>query len=238
MMRAAGGLLFLKLALGQTAAPAFDAASVKPTDANDHGTRRISPGRFTLTATPLRGFITRAYGLRGEQIVGGPAWIESDLWSIAAEAEGQPGEAQMNLMLRTLLEDRFKLKVRRETREVNLYALRVAKGGPKLKESSDGDGERYLRIYPPKDNLSTMDGHRAPIAYLVDRLWSLLRRPVMDQTGLKGEYDLKIEWADDDHREAGPDLLGAVQTLGLKLEPGKGPLEVLVVERAEKPGAN
>ncbi len=226
------------IAMAQTPGqPAFDAVSVKPTEANDHGRRAISPGRFELTATTLGGFIRRAYGVRVDQLTGGPSWMETDLWSVFAEADGKPNEAQMNLMLQAALADRFQLRVHRETREANVYALVAAQGQTRLAPSrTDSEPDRYLRVYSQPPNGTVLDGHRARIADLMERLQTLLHQPVIDRTGLPGEYDFKLEFSGESGPERTSSIIGAIRAqLGLKLEITKGPVELLVVDHAEKP---
>jgi uncharacterized protein (TIGR03435 family) len=228
-----------------TAPPAFEVASVKPVGAESGRGRdfRVYPGgRLSITNLPLKLILQEAYSVKQYQLSGGPAWIETDRFDIEAKAEGEPSRAQMMTMLQTLLADRFALKVHRESREGNVYALVVAKGGPKLKESTAQ--ESFIRLYrntpvelPGVDY--TLGGQKASMALFADRLNEQLHRPVLDRTGLTGEYDFKVRYATDDNPETGPPLLVAIQEqLGLKLESTKGLIETLVIDHVEKPSGN
>jgi uncharacterized protein (TIGR03435 family) len=148
----------------------------------------------------------------------------------------------MLAMLQALLADRFQLKVHREQREGNVYALVVAKGGHKLKPPT-GDGSHIgLYRYDPADQPGmhyALVGNRASLALIATHLGQQLRYPVIDRTGIEGEFDFKVDYAIDDNPDSGSSLPVAVQQqLGLKLEAAKGPVETLVVDHAEKPSAN
>jgi uncharacterized protein (TIGR03435 family) len=123
----------------------FEVASIKPAadfspGFGGTGFSRISPGgRLTIEMSPVAVLISSAYGLRNYQILGGPDWINTARFNIEAKAEENTSYDETNLMMRSLLEDRFKLKSHRESREFPLYQLVVAKGGPKIKLSADQD---------------------------------------------------------------------------------------------------
>ena len=187
--------------------------------------------------------IQEAYGVKRYQLSGGPAWLHADLFDIEAKAEGDPSRDQMMDMLQTLLADRFQLKVHRETREDNVYALVVAKGGPKLTPSTADKFRIALHRNTPVDQEGvdyTIAGQKATAGQIAERLGDmLLGRPVLDRTGIKGEFDFKVRYATDDNPDTGPSIFAAVQEqLGLKLEAAKGPIEILVIDQAEKPSGN
>jgi uncharacterized protein (TIGR03435 family) len=262
------------------AQPTFDAASVKPAPPPDgRGGRRVgmtggpgtdTPGRINFENIGLGAVIGKAYNVKYYQIAG-PGWFESERFNIIATAPPGTTQEQFRLMLQNLLADRFKLALHKETREMAIYSLGVAKNGPKLKKATpnpppdandtadaaptggvgklaaDADGYPALRAGMTMAVMSTPAGPRARLAnkghmeWLVGMLSGQLGRPVIDATGLTGEYDISLYWvpqrpdsiATDD--PSGPDLIAALQQqLGLKLEPKKGPIEVLVVDRAEK----
>ena len=119
------------------ATPKFEVVSIKPTGSRGGGSMRPSPGRLTASA-PLRVLMEAAYHVQPFQIVGGPEWIRSDQYEIDARATGNPGNAQIFLMLRSLLADRFQLRFHRESREMSVYALLPARGGLKLPPPRDG----------------------------------------------------------------------------------------------------
>jgi uncharacterized protein (TIGR03435 family) len=147
-------------------------------------------------------------------------------------------------MLRPVLADRFHVAFHWETKQLPRYVLVVGKGGSKLKEVK-ADGEPALDVR----NRRIINSHRAPVSQLVEVLSWVMTRVVVDQTGLKGVYDFKLEWTPDDLQfsepgaapgsDSGNSIFASIQEqLGLKLEPQKGPVEILVVERAEKATEN
>jgi uncharacterized protein (TIGR03435 family) len=244
------GILWAALALlpqampGQTGAarPAFEVATVKLPDPNNRVLDfRVMPGgRLTVTNQPLRILIQQAYDLKPYQISGGAAWMSSDRFDINAKAEGEPTRPQMMAMLQTLLEDRFHLQVHRETKEGDVFLLVVAKNGPKLKPTVETKTFVGLsRNTPPElPGVSySIGGKKASVALMAERLADMaLRRPVLDRTGIQGEFDFKLDYAIDDNPETGPSIFAAIQEqLGLKLEAGKGPVEMIVIDRAQKP---
>jgi uncharacterized protein (TIGR03435 family) len=237
---------FLTAAFAQTAAPpAFEVASVKAADPNARSLDlRVSPGgRLTVTNLTLKAMVRWAYGVKNYQLAGGPSWWDTDRFDVAAKAEGEATREQVMAMLQTLLADRFRLKARRETREGNVYALVVGKNGPKLTKSTSD--EFYIRLYrnTPTDQVGvdyTIGGQKATMAQFADRLSEIgVQRPVLDRTGIQGEFDFKLRYATNDDPETGPSIFAAIQEqMGLKLEAAKGPVEMLVIESAEKPAGN
>jgi uncharacterized protein (TIGR03435 family) len=292
---AAGALL----AQSQQAPLAFEVASVKPAPApsrNGPGPLRggpgtDSPGQLTGIAT-LKVLLERAY-LMKEYQVSGPAWMDTERYQIAAKIPAGATREQVPAMLRALLAERFHLVVRRETRQLPFYALLVAKGGPKFREthplgaeddSSAGTaadmpensklatGPDGLPELPPGANLRRSmsmvfagpDGIRTKLwarqetmQQLADRLGSQLNRPVIDMTELPGQYDFTFAWSietaggviprtnpppdriEQSSTPVGTDLglslSAAVEAqLGLKLERRTGPVDVLIVDRADR----
>jgi uncharacterized protein (TIGR03435 family) len=228
-----------------TSAPQFEVASVR-LHASNEPTRigvRISGNRVSGIAS-LKQFILTAYDLQPYQVVGGPNWIDLDRYELAAKV---PGESNVSLeqarpYLQALLADRFELKAHRETKDIPVYALVVAKNGLKLKESAaDGTSQTSL----PSVQASTMHvtTGKATMERLAKILSSYAGRPVKDDTGLMGSYQINLEWTPDsvapDSAAEAPLLVTAVQEqLGLRLEPRKAPMEVLVIDHAEKPSGN
>ena len=216
------------------ATASFEVASIKVSDPSHVGAQVFlpGPGRFTALTATLKDLIQFAYNIRPSQISGGPHWCESEAYDITAKTAGAPSSDQLHAMMRTLLEDRFQLKIRRETRELPVYFLVVTKRGPALPEAAAagrgvGLQKRQLaRLWCRFGTLAkVLSGH-------VDRL-------VIDQTGLKGFYNFALEWTADDSDPAGTSLLQALQEqLGLKLEAAKSPVEVLAIDRAERPSQN
>lgn len=226
--------------------PSFAVATIKPHEPNerDRGVW-VQGDHFDFSAASVEKLMKWAYSVHAQQIVGGPAWVRQDRYDINGrpDLEGEPNLAQQQEMIEKLLADRFGLKFHREMRELPVYAIRVAKGGPKLSPAA------HLERKPIEQSDSRGDSDRvhnyesAPISYLimVEQLWS--DRPLVDQTGLKGTYDFKLEYdADEAHNgdpNAPPDIFTAVQQeLGLKFERAKAPVEVFIIDHIERPSAN
>ena len=251
-------------------APKFEVASIKLTGNSEGGSMRPWPGRLTATA-PLRALIEAAYHVQPFQIVDGPAWIRSEQYEIDARATGNPDNAQIFLMLRSLLEDRFQLRIHRESREMPVYALVPARGGLKLSPPRDGscvEGEvpppglgdpapppRCGGMNVPLEAGSWhMRGGKVPMTEFVRVLSLGLGRTVTDQAGFSGVFDVDLEFRLDDTtvgwfgsppppgafptETASPSIFSAIQQLGLRLDSTKGPVEVLVIDHAERPSAN
>jgi uncharacterized protein (TIGR03435 family) len=203
-------------------------------------------------------------------IKGGPAWIRSALYNITAKAENNPSmEIMQGPMLRSLLEDRFKLKLHRETEEVPVYALTLPKDASKLKTFQEGtcapapstfpwpelpSGQQYCKVMvgvrPP-----AITAQGSTLAEFSHLLSLVLDRPVIDKTGLSTKFDLHLEFAIDQSTprfqiggdlarmaQAGSDsaasIFTAVQQLGLKLVPARGPREIIVIDSIQRPSAN
>jgi len=164
----------------------------------------------------------------------------------------RPNHEEQMSMLRSLLSDRFKLTFHREQKEFSIYALTVGKGGPKLKQTApDSDVPPTVGpgvVYPQRIVLPARNATMGEFASLLQR--AILDRPVVDKTGLAGRYDFDLEWAPDESQFGGDvptasaeaasaPLFGAIQEqLGLKLEAARGPVEALVVDKAERPSVD
>lgn len=223
------------------AAPRFDAAVVKPAApeeaASGNSGMASRHGRLTAYNVTLKRCIIGAYHVGPGQIVGGPGWMDSDRFHIEAEAAEPTNDlAVLDAMTRALLEDRFQLKVHRETKDMQALVLEVAKGGPRLQQAAGGDavtdaGQGSLRLKNTK------------MAGLAERLSRVTGLPVVNQTGIDGIFDMTLTWTPTGETPAGggapPDLPTAIrEQLGLRLQSRKAPVEVLVVDRAERPTAN
>ena len=227
----------------------FDVASVKPAKA---GTRGYSvqplPGRLTASNATLKILIAEAYHIYDFQISGGPKWLDAERYDLEGKLSGDAHltHSQLRGMLQKLLAERFSLAIHRESKNLPVYVLEVAKGGPKFQKSQDPEGQPYFRVFQRRQ----ITAQRAPMAWLMETLSPFLGRPVLDKTGLDGAYDYKLEWTPDaiqvSSEENGgpsdpnvPSLTSALQEqLGLKLQAQKGPVEILVIDRAEKATAN
>jgi uncharacterized protein (TIGR03435 family) len=245
------GVLYALPSRGQSqteAAPrAFEAASIKPTQGGR--TRSIEPGRITYLDTALGEFITMAYGLKRYQ-VSGPDWImnadRSGRYDLVATTGSPVSADEIKRMLGPLLVERFHLAFHRETRELPVFALVVAKGGPKFKQPGDGGGA----LPPTPDGTGGFSYKNWSMATLVDWLSVLpsVGRPVIDRTGIEGRYsfnanlfdlpkdasplDMKVAIGRSD---AGDVLFSTLpEQLGLKLESQKAPIEILLVDHADK----
>lgn len=240
------GILSVATSHGQTPATrtvprSFDVASIKPNSTGGDARRATaSPGGlFTATNVNLKLLISRAFGVPEAQIEGGPDWIETEKYDVSARA-GTPLEMtreELQPCLQALLADRFKLKFHRATKEGAVYSLVVAKNGSKLKEHSGGGNSGIGASSSSKR--AEIAGTKTTMARLAEYLSAQAGRPVIDNTGLKGEFDFRVEWSTDDTGASGPSIFTALQEqLGLKLNATKGPLEKIVIDGAEKASSN
>ena len=240
-MRLAIILLNLSIAYAQPAEKplAFEVASVKPADpsARRSPLQILPGGRLTANNTPLRAIILRAYEIKPFQLIGGPAWLD-DRFAIQAQAPaGTWGDDQVRVMLQNLLAERFQLTVHRAMKDLPVYALVVAKGGIKFKESTDENAREFVsfRIGEIIATRSTIGAFCAGVSA------GLIDRPVIDETNLTGSYDFRIHYDPDlPGRESNdPSIVTALQEqLGLKLEPKTRAFDMLVIDRVERPTAN
>ena len=225
---------------GQPARPSFEAVSIKP---NNLGGGEVhehdSPGRLNARMTTSH-LIQQAFALKDFQLLGGPAWLRNNNYDFVATT-GAPIKLSGKVLepyLQSLLAARFQLKYHRETKELPVYSLVTAKSGPKLKTHTGGGGEN-MDENGGKDRES-MTATKLSMAGLADFLARQLNLPVIDNTGIDGEFDLKLDWSPDQiSASSGPSIFTAVQEqLGLRLESTKGPVEILVVDSIEKPSEN
>jgi uncharacterized protein (TIGR03435 family) len=227
------GLLIACLASAQS----FEVATLKlspPPQGNDIniniGTARN--GRLTLTNATLGDCLKFAYGLVSDAQLSGPDWVSSgDIrFDIDGRAPVDTPRDQLLLMLRTLLTERLKLREHPEARAVSFLALVIGKGGPKF-STSKPDAEARSHNMTFGGRISGVQLTMSTLAVLLSRFE---RQTIVDRTGLRGSYDLKLEWALSPGAD-GPSIYTALQEqLGLRLESRKGPLDVLVVDHAEK----
>jgi uncharacterized protein (TIGR03435 family) len=221
-----------------TARPEFEVASIKPHPPSEGPpgiSMIIEHGRLTFTAVTVRACIRKAYGLKIYPPSRGPDALSTDRYDIVAKAPGDATEEQTVLMLRALLEERFKLAVHRETRELPIYALVVGKNGPKFREAPADGTETQI----DSGGGHQIRAHHASMKLLASALSEHID-PVVDATGLTGLFDFNLDFTLDESLSAtGISLFEAVQQqLGLKLEARKGPVEVVVIDHVEKPSAN
>lgn len=244
----------------------FEAASVKPARPDNppgQGVSRAPGGRFTAVNAPLRFLILYAYQLQGYQLISAPDWIVNERFDIVAKMDGDPpsivtaGPDPMRLATQALLADRFGLVIRRETRELDIYALTIAKStaqlGRALKPSPEDCSAMAARARataptpsadgtPPFICGQSLGPGRIrfggyPLSLFANGLSQIVGRTVVDRTGLSGNWAFELTYAAEPSPDSdAPSLFTAIQEqLGLKLEPATGPVDVLVVDRVQRP---
>jgi uncharacterized protein (TIGR03435 family) len=240
--------------------PVFDVAAIHQNISDQSGHSHIVSssidGDFKTINLSLRALIRWAFEMPETRILGGPSWIDTTKFDIDAKADGSvdaqlhllssdAGRWQKERMVQALLADRFKLVTHGETRELPIYALVVAKGGP-----------RFGAIQANGTTINSGNGHievqaSNSVSVFAEELARVAGRVVVDKTGIQGRYDLMLKWTPDDSPTAGlngstaaadasgPSIFTALQEqLGLKLEPQKGPVQVLVIDHIEMPSEN
>lgn len=243
-------ILCLIVCAVSASAQQFEVASIKTVETNS-GSSGINTGHGRLDATnvTLQRCIIGAWGVGPNQIVGGPAWLTTDRFQISAKAaEPVDDDAVLNLMLRRLLADRFQLALHTETRTMQAYLLEVAKGGPnpaKLRKTAEPVPAGASTTTNGSNTQTSIDARQTSMDLFARVLARELRLPVVDRTGLSGDFDFKLSWTPDRIRAAAPadsdlpTIFTALQDqLGLRLRAEKAPIEVLVIDRAEKPSGN
>ena len=257
-------------AMAADAIPKFDVVTVKPSDPDRPGKGFTIRGRHVMTInTNLNDLITFAYGLHAKQIIGGPDWFGTEKFDIdgVPDVEGRPNTKQMKLLIQSALTDRFKLTFHHDQKELPVYALTVAKNGPKLTPTIHQPNDPVNFTYR---NLGVLNVTNATMKDFCDGMQgSAMDKPVVDHTGLAGRYDFTLNWTPDDSQfiqmgvprrpppqagtgagtgapatpaddpNAPPALSTAMQEqLGLKFESVKAPADVFVIDHVEKPSAN
>jgi uncharacterized protein (TIGR03435 family) len=244
-MRALLLLTLAAAAAGQT----FDVASMKPAAppiGRPRGNKVLAEG-VDFQAASLKFLITFAYNVKDYQVVG-PAWLTDSRWELVAKSAAPATHDEIAARMRSLLADRFRLQTHTETRDYAGLSLVAAKGGPRLKPAAPGDGAPVS----PTSTFRWGGGGiiRAPrmsMDALADRIATLLGRPVFDDTGIPGDYDLSIEYAPGEsiqqinaagapppNANPGVSIFTSIQELGLKLEPRKVQLPTVVIDHIEK----
>lgn len=261
-------------------AQSFEVASLKPGAPPGSGVRvglsrggpkSLDPGHFSCQNCTLMMLVTDAFNVRASQ-VSGPAWMTAERFDITAKIPLGSTEEQVLVMEQNLLAERFKMTFHREQKEMSVYELVVGKGGPKFKEASKDAAVKSNDEILPKDKNDlpvgyerTIHGYRMlmksgqvkihadgeSMQELASSLWSVAGRPVLDRTGLTGEYEFDLTFAAEipgtrpasppssvasaPEGDAGPSLFSAVQEqLGLRLESKKGPVDSIVIDHLEK----
>ena len=234
------------LARAQTSSPVFEVATIKPAAPSSDGHTHINyppDNTFSASNITLLALMQWAYNIPENQILAGPPWLASTRFDIQAKADpdlinslrADPDHELKRHMVQALFADRFHLQLHQETRILPAYDLVVAKGGSKLQPSqangkSIGVGRNHFNA----------QGLTMPL--IAEELSQIIGRVVVDKTGLTDSYDLKLEWTPDDAPatdSSAPSLFTAIQEqLGLKLEPAKEPVPVLVIDHVDPPTPN
>jgi uncharacterized protein (TIGR03435 family) len=243
----------------------FEVAAIKLNQSGSGNSNSdTDKGLFTATNESLKNLMQwEAYDIPASRILGGPKWLDSTRFDIEAKMDEatatqlkaldrQQSRIESMAMFQQLLADRFKLAVHWETRELPVYALAVAKNGAKLQAAKDASGNSGTSV-SSHDSAVQFKATGQTLEQLAQSLSSTatqeLGREVIDKTGIQGKYDFALNWTrdsgatapapDGSAKETSPSIFTAIQEqLGLKLEPSKGPVRVLVVDHAEMPSAN
>jgi uncharacterized protein (TIGR03435 family) len=251
--------------------PKYEVCTIKPTKSDEGRTMFMyTPDGISMTGVPAQMLLREAFGgVEDDRIIGAPNWVKSDRFDVQAKVDGADAPMlqkltfdQRRMTLLPLLEDRFKLKFHHEMRELPVYALVKAKGGPKLKESkpddpavNGGHGQQMLHM-----GRGDFEAEGTRVEFLIHALSQQVGRTIVDKTGLAGNYDFTLKWTPDDAPRAmaggepggppgiqgapppdtsGPSLFTALEEqLGLKLESQKGPVDVIVIDHLEMPSEN
>ena len=254
-----------------TPAPSFDAATIKPHSPEAKSSWlgiRNAPDGVNATATDLQSLIRYAYGLRIDQVSGGPDWAKSDQFDVQAKMSEADSAAMQKLtsaeatalrqrMMQALLAERFRLKVHSELKQAPIFELVVAKASPKLKDAAtdtsdnlhkDKDGKPLTGMFSTGDITVAQGQSMKSLALVLSGPFAGVGRPVVDKTGLTGSYNFTLNWsAQPAHLVNGvattpsddaPSIFTALQEVGLKLQPATGPIDIIVIDHAEHPTAN
>ncbi len=236
--------------------PSFEVATIKPSKPDDQRKAFVVRGnRFQIINQPLVQILCFAYDVQAKQLIGLPPWAETDKFDIDAkpDGEGAPSSKQWKIMIQKMVVERYKLTFHPDKKELSVYVLSVAKGGPKLtKSEGDPNGLPGLFFRGKLGDLGVRNANMADFTGLMQSV--VLDRPVLNQTGLTGRFDFTLLWTPDDSQFAGmgakippptdaanapPNLYTAIQEqIGLKLDATKAPADVMVIDHVEKPTAN
>jgi uncharacterized protein (TIGR03435 family) len=239
--------------------PAFEVATIKPSKPGARGKGfGYRANQFMTFNTNMNDLVAFAYGLHSKQIVGAPAWFGTDLFDIAGkpDVEGQPNLHQMELMVAKLLPDRFALKFHHEQRELSVYIITVAPGGPKMTKTSSAPNAQQGFGLRGFGDLMVRNMNMSEFASWMQS--GIMDKPVVDHTGLTDKYDFTLKWTPDDSQfaqfrgtnpnmatratdnpDAPPSLYTAMpEQVGLKIEAGKAMDDVIVIDHVEQPSPN
>jgi uncharacterized protein (TIGR03435 family) len=233
---------------------AFEVATVKPVDPGAQAGRlfKMDGTHWVAMNYTLKALIALAYDMNPRTISGGPAWIESQAFTIEAitPGEARPTRLEQMGMLRALVVERFGLKFHHQEKEFAIYELHVAEGRPKLNPAAKPDDPPFLVgvVYPAKIEVPAKSATMDDFVAMLQR--ATLDRPTLNKTGLTGKYDFDLTWAQDETQYGGevpkaredsqsPPLFTAMQEqLGLKLVPTRGMVSAMVVDQANRPAVD
>jgi len=260
-LKAATLLLVAQACLGQVvpsmapdADPTFEVATIKRSQPDEQRAVMVVGTRLATRATSLVDLMMFAYGVHSLQIVDGPEWIGAEKFDVVVQPSlpGRPSTAQMRSIVQKLLADRFKLAFHHAQRELPVYRVITAKGGPKLTPATKEERENNTAALGiGSGGMTVINASMSEFASLMQR-YVRLDRPIVDHTGIAGKYDFKLSWTPDFSQfdgnpppgpaksdENAPSLYTAIQEqLGLKLEAAREPADVLVIDRVERPSEN
>jgi uncharacterized protein (TIGR03435 family) len=234
----------------------FEVASIRPSDPLARAQFQIQPGgTYVIRGATLGLLIEQAWDVRDYQISGGPSWLNINRYDVVAktttDAKGDEAPSanesdRMRIRLQALLADRFQLQVHRETKVLPAYSLVVAKGGPKLTENHDPTAANSMQR-----GIGHLKGKNVGMRFVALTLSRQVDRTVLNETGLTGTYDFELDWAPNTRsapsadgaapppQQDGPTIFTALEEqLGLRLEPRREPVELIVIDRAEKASGN
>ncbi len=243
--------------MAANANPAFEVATIRPSDpARPEQIITLRGVEVITTNVTVHDLINLAYWLHPKQLTGGPAWTESDKFDMTGKPDvpGQPNVDQMKTMIQKLLADRFQLKFHFEKRELPAYAVKLAKTGAKIIRSQDDPKGLPGFYFGRAASGTTLTFRNSPMSQVTAVLQNFLDKPVVDQSGLSEKYDFTLTFTPDpaqavrlggaplpaaDNPDAAPDVFAAFQQqLGLRLESTKAPVDLMVIDKVEKPSEN
>ena len=222
-------IAILALAVSAVSAQTFESASIRPyVPLDEDSVNAPEPGSMVYRNVTVKLLLNAAYGVRPDQIAGGPAWLDTDRYDVIAKPPAGATRDQVPAMLQHLLADKFHMVAHLETRARVSYALVVSKDGPKLKRTAAVTG---VDIAVSADHI---DITGATVRAFAGLLASYLGTPVADQTGIQGSYDFRLNVSMPELKAASPAVFSAVQDLGLALEARTTPATWVVIEKAER----
>lgn len=234
------------------AKPGYEVATIRPSQPDEQRAVRVVGMRLSTTATSLVDLMMFAYGVHPSQITDGPEWMKTEKFDLVIQPNlpGRPSTAQFRTILQQLLADRFKLGFHHAQRELPVYRLVAAKGGPRLPPATkDEQVTNTAAVGFAPGRMQVSNATMGEFASLMQR-YVRLDRPIVDHTGITGKYDFKLDWTPDFSQLDGnpppmksdanaPSLYTAIQEqLGLKLEAAKEPADVFVIDHVETPSEN